>query len=117
MDRSVLATLRELQGGGEPDVLSGLVELFLADVPPRLVALRGAAEDGDARTVVEIAHTLKGGWKNVGAVRMGAACADLEEAGRAGELSEASARIAVLEEGSGAFAWLRAAFEEEPRMS
>ncbi len=37
LDRSVLAALRELQDEGEPDVLGELIELFLADAPPRFV--------------------------------------------------------------------------------
>jgi CheY-like chemotaxis protein len=110
LDRSVLAALRELQHEGEPDVLGELIELFLADAPPRLVALREAAEAGDARTVVEIAHALKGSCSNMGAVGMGATCAELEEAARAGELSGAPARISVLEE---EFGRVRVAFEKE----
>ncbi|MCA1687799.1 MAG: response regulator, partial [Actinobacteria bacterium] len=57
LDRSVLAGLRELQEEGEQDILNELIELFLADVPPQLVALREAVEAGDAHSVERIAHT------------------------------------------------------------
>ena len=114
LDRGVLATLRELQEEGEPDVLGELVELFLADAPPRLDALRGAIEAGDASSVEGIAHALKGSCANLGAVSMGATCAELEEAGRAGDLSGAPARISVLEK---EFGRVRVAFEEELRRS
>ncbi|MDQ3636375.1 MAG: PAS domain S-box protein, partial [Actinomycetota bacterium] len=51
LDRSVLAGLRGLREEGEPDILGELIGLFLTDAPPRLVALREAAEAGDARSV------------------------------------------------------------------
>ena len=66
----MLAGLRELQEAGAPDLLEELIELFLADVPPQLVALRKAAEADDAQSVERIAHTLKGSCANMGAVRM-----------------------------------------------
>ncbi len=42
LDWSVLAGLRELQEEGEPDILNELIELFLTDVPPQLIALKAA---------------------------------------------------------------------------
>ncbi len=110
LDRSVLAGLRGLQEEGEPDILGELIELFLTDVPPQLIALREAAQSGDARSVERIAHTLKGSCGNMGAVRMGAICAELEEMGRSGNLTTASGLVSRLEEELGR---VRAAFEEE----
>jgi HPt (histidine-containing phosphotransfer) domain-containing protein len=106
----VFAALRELQAEGEGDILGELVELFFADVPPRLAALREAAEVGDARSVEVIAHTLKGSCANMGAVRMGATCAELEEVGRSEDLAGAPAKISLLEE---EFGRVRVAFEGE----
>jgi HPt (histidine-containing phosphotransfer) domain-containing protein len=110
LDRNVLAGLRELQAEGEGDILGELVELFFADVPPRLVALREAARAGDARSVEGIAHALKGSCANMGAVRMGAICAELEEVGRSEDPAGAPARISLLEE---EFGRVRVAFEKE----
>ena len=110
LDRNVFAALRELQAEGEGDILGELVELFFADVPPRLVALREAAVAGDARSIEAIAHTLKGSCANMGAVRMGATCAELEGMGRSEDLAGASAKISLLEE---EFGRVRVAFERE----
>ena len=110
LDRSVLAGLRELQEEGEPDILNGLIELFLTNVPPQLVALREAVEGGDAHSVERIAHTLKGSCGNMGAVRMQALFAELEEVGRSEGLAAAPVRITRLEE---EFGRVREAFEEE----
>jgi HPt (histidine-containing phosphotransfer) domain-containing protein len=89
--------LRELQEEGEPDILKELIELFLADVPPQLKALREAEEREDARSVERIAHTLKGSSSNMGALRMVTLCAELEEIGRSGDLAPAPVLISRLE--------------------
>jgi two-component system, sensor histidine kinase and response regulator len=110
LDRNVLAGLRELQQKGEPDILKELMELFLTDVPPQLVALREAVEAGDAHSVEQVAHTLKGSCGNMGAVRMEAICAELEGIGRSGDLAATPVRISRLEE---EFERVRVMLEEE----
>ena len=109
IDHSVLDGLRDLQGEGEPDIVCELIELFLADVPPQLVALREAVQSGDILSVKRIAHTLKGGSRNMGVVRMAAICAELEEIGRSETLAGAPVWISRLEE---EFERVRVAFEE-----
>jgi two-component system, sensor histidine kinase and response regulator len=111
LDRSVLATLRELQQEGEPDLLIELIELFLTDIPPQLDALREAVEAGDAHSVKRIAHTLKGSCGNMGAVRMGAICAELEEIGSSEDLAAAPVLISRLDQ---EFEHVRVVFEEDP---
>jgi len=109
IDHSVLDGLRDLQGEGEPDILCELIELFLADLPPQLVALREAVQSGDFLSVERIAHTLKGSSGNMGAVRMAAICAELGEIGRSETLAGAPVWISRLEE---EFERVRVAFEE-----
>jgi two-component system, sensor histidine kinase and response regulator len=110
LDRSVLAGLRELQEECEPDLLEDLIELFLADVPPQLVALRKAAEADDAHSVERIAHTLIGSCANMGALGMETLCTELQEMGRSEDLRAAPGLISRLEE---EFGRVRAVFEEE----
>ena len=97
IDHSLLERLRDLQEEGEPDILAELVEMFLSDVSARLKTLRGAVEGGDGRSVERTAHTLKGSAKNMGAVRMSEICAELEEAGRSGELARVPQQLDQLE--------------------
>lgn len=68
MDRSVLQSLRELQGESEPEILAELVGLFLDDTPPHGC---GAY----ARPPRKAMRTL---WRGT---RMGALCLELQEAG------------------------------------
>jgi two-component system, sensor histidine kinase and response regulator len=98
IDHSLLESLRELQGDGKPDILNELIELFLSDVPLQLAELREAAEAGEPHSVERIAHTLKGSAANMGALRMKALLAELEEIGRSGNLGAAPERISRVEE-------------------
>jgi two-component system, sensor histidine kinase and response regulator len=86
LDQSVLAGLREL---GDQGFLADLYELFLADVPAQLEALRKAIKGGDAPSVERVAHTLKGSCGNMGALRIATICAELQDMGHSGELERA----------------------------
>ncbi len=97
IDHDVLAGLRELQQAGEPDLLSELVELFLTDAEPRLVALRKAIEQGDAHAIEREAHALKGSCANFGAQPMASVCHALQTLGRAQNVIQASTLLAHLE--------------------
>jgi CheY-like chemotaxis protein/HPt (histidine-containing phosphotransfer) domain-containing protein len=98
LDRGVLASLRELQEEGEPEILSELIELFLHEVPQQLGTIREAIEKDDAPSVERIAHTLKGSSGNMGAMRMAQNCAELEDGGASGDLSRAPELLERLEE-------------------
>ena len=94
LDRAVVGNLLEL-GGRE--MLSELVEMFFGDMTFGLSNLKVAAREGDATSVERIAHTLKGGSGNMGATRMAAVCAELEDAGASGDLASVPALIERLE--------------------
>ena len=107
LDRAVVENLREL-GGSE--MISELKEMFFDDSESALTALRNAVEAGGARSVGRVAHALKGSSGNMGAKRMAALCAELEEIGHSGELE----RAPVLVERLGAeFGRVRPALEDE----
>lgn len=85
LDPSVLDALRSLTPPGEPDVLSEVLNLCLAEVPPRLERLRNAWAAGDIQAVHRVAHSLKGSAGNIGANALFAACRDLDDRSRAGD--------------------------------
>jgi CheY-like chemotaxis protein/HPt (histidine-containing phosphotransfer) domain-containing protein len=107
LDRAVVGSLLEL-GGSE--LLSELAETFTSDTSPTLSALREAASAGDAQSVERIAHSLKGSSGSMGARRMSAICAELQDAGASGGLSRAPGLLERLE---GEFGRVRAALEVE----
>ncbi len=85
--------LEWLRGLDDPELAGAFIEDALA----QLTALRKAVEEEDARSVEEIAHTLRGGSGYVGAMRMAQICAQLEEGGASQDLSHARGLLNSLE--------------------
>jgi signal transduction histidine kinase/CheY-like chemotaxis protein len=98
VDLSVLESRRGPQKAGEPDKLARIVLLFMEDVPPRLESMRQAAQRGEAQSVEETAHLLKGGSGYMGASRMAEICARLQEGASSGDLAQAPELLDALEE-------------------
>ena len=96
LDVSVMAAIRALGEPGEPDVYTEVALLFLADVPIHLSALSAAIAADSVESVGQIAHRLRGGALEMGALRMAPLCAAIEHAARAGSLEDAAARAESL---------------------
>ena len=109
LDMSVMTTIRALGSPGEPDVYTEVAQLFLADVPVHLEALRVAIAAGRPEQVERIAHRLRGGALEMGALRMAPLCAALEQSARAGCLQQAEDKLESLHQ---EFALARTALEE-----
>ena len=107
LDRAAIDNLLELGGS---DLLSELAETFSGDTRSALPALREAVTAGDARSVESIAHSLKGSSGSMGARRMSAMCAELQDAGASGDLPSVPGLLERLEE---EFGRVRAALEDE----
>ena len=112
LDVSVMAAIRALGDPGEPDVYAEVARLFLADVPVHLSALDAAIAARSVKSVEQIAHRLRGGALEIGALRMAPLCADIEYAARAGSLEHAASQAARL---TSEFAVARLALEQEIR--
>lgn len=110
LDAAVMAAIRSLGEPGEPDVFAEVARLFIADVPVHLRALRAAVAAGSAESVGQIAHRLRGGALEIGALRMAPLCAAIEQAGRSGSLEHAAAQVDALQH---EFAAVSAALEQE----
>jgi histidine phosphotransfer protein HptB len=109
LDASVMAAIRTLGAPDEPDVFAEVAHLFLEDVPIHLAALGVAIAEDRADLVAQIAHRLRGGALEMGALRMAPVCAALEHAARDGCLTQAAGDIDLLHR---EFAAARAALEE-----
>jgi HPt (histidine-containing phosphotransfer) domain-containing protein len=107
-----MAAIRSLGDAGEPDVYTEVARLFLADVPIHLLALNAAIAADSAESVCQIAHRLRGGALEMGALKMAPLCAEIEHAARAGSLEHAAARAESLDR---EFAAARVALEEAIR--
>lgn len=82
LDRSVLASLRELQDDGDPDIIAEVGGLFLEHSPQKIAAILKAVENGDAKGLQTAAHSLKSSSAYVGAMRLSELSRELEIMGR-----------------------------------
>jgi HPt (histidine-containing phosphotransfer) domain-containing protein len=109
LDLAVLASLRELQEIGEPDIVAEIGGLFLEHAPQKLSAIRDAAERKDARGLQMAAHSLKSSSAYVGAMRLSALCKEMEEMGRSGSMEGVAEKARDL---TAEFLHAKAALEE-----
>jgi HPt (histidine-containing phosphotransfer) domain-containing protein len=97
LEPSVEAALSDLRDTLGDATASEIVGLFLKGTPRLVSEMRAALSADDADTVTDRAHQLKSMSLTVGAEKLGAACARLEAAGRAAELSRGPAMLAAIE--------------------
>jgi HPt (histidine-containing phosphotransfer) domain-containing protein len=107
LDPEVLSALREIMENEYP----ALVDTFLADSEARLQRLTVI---GDARQILEIAHSFKGSSSNMGATRLSGLCHVLEQ--RANEQNLCGIETLVAEIAR-EFAFIRPLYEEERQRS
>jgi len=98
IDRSVLASLRELQEEGEPDIIAEVSGLFIKHAPEKISAIVQATERGDARGLQMAAHSLKSSSAYVGAMRLSALSKELEQMGRSGVMEGMKDKAEMLKE-------------------
>ena len=85
LDRDQLLSLRELQPPDEPDVVAELVTMFLEDSGVRFSRARDALARGDANALRLEVHSLRGTAALVGADRLRAVAAAVEQGARTGD--------------------------------
>jgi protein-histidine pros-kinase len=83
---------------GDAEIMEEVVGLFLADYPNEMNAIREAVRDGDATSLAQSAHALKGAVAAFGTGEAFEAARQLEEIGRSGNLSGAPGANTALEE-------------------
>jgi CheY-like chemotaxis protein/HPt (histidine-containing phosphotransfer) domain-containing protein len=80
---------------GKP-LLREMLGTFLVELPLRLERLQAALDEGDGPALTFVAHSLKGSSDQIGAVRMAALSAELEQRGKNGDLAPAAHLLAEL---------------------
>jgi HPt (histidine-containing phosphotransfer) domain-containing protein len=110
IDRSVLASLRELQDVGDPDIIAEVGGLFVKHSPEKVNAILQSVESGDAKGLHMAAHSLKSSSAYVGAMRLSALAKELELKGRSNSLEGAGELVQKLKT---EFMLVMAALEKE----
>lgn len=110
LDRSVLASLRELQEVGEPDIVAEIGDLFIKHAPQKIASIKKAASEGNAKALEVAAHSLKSSSSYIGALKLSAFSKELEFMGRSGSLEGSVEKAAGIE---AEFKRVKAALEAE----
>lgn len=97
LDPVYLDRLLELQRSSGRSVVPLIVDSFVSEGPRRLERMRGALARGDRHDLVLVAHTLKGGSAQLGALRLASVSRELEESGKEGRLEGAGEILDRLE--------------------
>ncbi|PYQ61497.1 MAG: hypothetical protein DMF53_15010 [Acidobacteria bacterium] len=86
-DPKYIDQLRQLQDRSGRELVSPIIDRFLAEAPLRLAELRRALAARDDHNLVFVAHTFKSSCARLGAHRLAEICGDLEMRGRRVEWS------------------------------
>lgn len=109
----ILEQLRqELQLDGEPDVVTELIDLFLADTPELIYRIRLDLDLGQVEELRQHAHALKGMCRNLGIIGMAGLLAVVERNAALGSMGETPEMVIQLEE---MFARVRQILESQRR--
>ncbi len=82
----------------DKDLARRVLDGFLGEMPHEITQLKNHLAAGDARLVEKQAHKIKGASATVGAEALRAVAWAMEQAGKAGDLDAARARVADLDE-------------------
>ncbi|MDH5538063.1 MAG: response regulator [Rhizobacter sp.] len=93
INMTTIQALRELDDddGDSMELVSQLVNSFLKSADDNLARLTAAAAGGDAKTLSQVAHSLKSSAANLGAEALAACYRELEICGREGRIEDARA--------------------------
>jgi PAS domain S-box-containing protein len=78
IDLAQIASLREIRQPGKGDFVTHLIDLFVNETVSELKVLHDAVSSNDAAEILRVAHLLKGGSSNIGAIQMTALYEQLE---------------------------------------
>jgi two-component system sensor histidine kinase/response regulator len=82
---------------GDQELLAEMIQLFLADAPQLLDAMRKALQQGDMILLERSAHSMKGAAGNMSALVTVNAALQLEQSAKKGDTESSRANLAALE--------------------
>jgi HPt (histidine-containing phosphotransfer) domain-containing protein len=89
LDRGTLNALRALPRKGTKDMLSHIVERYLADSRDLVALIERSIEQGDPAALARAAHAWRSYNGNVGAHGLASLCRELEDRARSGKIATA----------------------------
>lgn len=98
LDPTVINELIDLGPETGRQLVQDLVELFNAEAPIRIAAMRGGLQAHDLKEIGQAAHAMRGGAGNLGAVGIGSLCASIEMAAKSGNVMKIGPMIDEVEQ-------------------
>jgi HPt (histidine-containing phosphotransfer) domain-containing protein len=92
LDSSTLKQLLDLDDG-EFGLIQEMCQLFMEDMPPRILAMEAAIRAGQKEEMGDVAHAVKGAAATMGAPRVRNVALALETLGRTGKGSETAGAL------------------------
>lgn len=92
-DRSMDVSVLKALVGDDPAVIDEFLRDFRASSVRIAADLRAASQAGEAATAGAVAHKLKSSARSVGALVLGDLCAEMEKAGKAGDIEAVKALL------------------------
>jgi CheY-like chemotaxis protein len=87
LDMEIFNGLRALQSDGETDFVNDLIDMYLQDSRLMMEAIHRGAQNHDFVLLWQSAHRLKGNSSNLGALAIAAICNEVENRGKASDLT------------------------------
>lgn len=109
IDPEAIENLRALTPDDPDSFLRDIIGIFLDDTPARIADLRKSLASGDRPEFTRAAHSIKGSSSNLGASRLRAISAELEQRGKSEHIAALAPLVDDLEN---AFASARQALEK-----
>ena len=97
IDESVLCDAIGCDINEAGELVARVLTLFEQHAPAALLKLAETARDGGEKQIADAAHALKSMCGNIGAVRLAAACEQLEVQAKAGKIQELKVQLASLQ--------------------
>jgi CheY-like chemotaxis protein/HPt (histidine-containing phosphotransfer) domain-containing protein len=82
----------------DEDLVRDIIQAFLSDVPGQIATLKNHLASGNPHAVQRQAHSIKGAAANVSGSRLRKTAAEMETAGKAGDLALAASLLPLVEE-------------------
>jgi len=84
--------------GGDEELLTEVIDLFLKDVPVQVEKLEQALQNKDAELVESIGHSIKGAFANIEALKLKETAFLIEKSGKDKDLERASLHLKELKQ-------------------
>ena len=97
IDWSVMEDYLAYRKPGAPDPRRRIIRIYLDSSPALMEAIKTAVNGADGTLITKSGHSLKSCSMQLGAGGLGSLCAELERAGRVGDIEEAKTVVARLE--------------------